>query len=89
MNTSAPVSPDAMPVRRLVITIALASIAAAAAIATALHHRPSQAEEASVQPMSSTIVGPDSARFVDVSLPVASEVFAGGAGTADEPCPTF
>ena len=88
MNTSAPVSPDAMPVRRLVITIALAAIAAAA-IATALHHRPSQAEEASVQPMSSTIVGPDSARFVDVSLLVASEVIAGGAGTADEPCPTF
>ncbi len=89
MDTSTPVSPEAAPVRRLVITIALASIAAAAALATALHHRPSHAEEASVQPMSSTIVGPGSTRFVDVSLPAASDVFAGGAGAADEPCPTF
>lgn len=89
MNTSSPVFADAARSRRVAITITFASIAAAAALATALHHRPSHAEEASVQLASSTIVGPDSAPFVDVSLPAASEVFAHGFGAADEPCPTF
>jgi len=90
MDTSSfTVSPDAARGRRLAITIALTSIAAAAALAAALHHRPSHAEEASAQVTSSAIVVPASAPFVDVSLPAASEVFARWAGAADEPCPTF
>ena len=89
MNTSSSfVFADAARSRRVTITIALAAIAAAAVLATTLHHRPSHAKEVGAQAMSAS-VEPGPASFVDVSLPAASEVFARGVHAADEPCLTF